>query len=501
MRAWIAAALMWGTPALAQVSPIAPFTGEFAEGFENFYTTEAVDCFQPTFGGHASVCAPNAALGGMNARYEIFGSGQCLFAARTGDRLGVSNDSWVEIDFDVPIREFGGYFGTHGDTGTVTFIFFDDQGAEIGRDSQPMSTACVWTWHGYELPQDQPAWTVRIRHSEHAGALVDMDDLRASTGCGLDDLDCDGSPAAQDCDDLDPRRTPGATEVCDGIDNDCDGQVPANELDGDLDGYAGCLDCDDENPDVYPGATEVCNGLDDDCSGVVDDGLSGAPLAVLQSGVCAGAEQVCDPNTGGWVEPDYTTLPDYEADESSCDGLDNDCDGLADNDLSDPPTTSFGDGVCAEVPQECDSTQGWVDPTDWQDLVDYEDPEVTCDGQDNDCDGQVDEGLEAPDGTLQDGVCAGSVKSCGGQDGWLEPDYEALSGYGDDTSCDTLDNDCDGRIDESCVPGGDTGGQDTGEPDDDGFLWSDLCGCQASPLGASPVWWVALAAVARRRRR
>ncbi len=82
--------------------------------------------------------------------------------------------------------------------------------------------------------------------------------------------------AGTDCNDTDPTIHPGASELCDGIDNDCDGIVPADEVDADGDGYMVCAgDCDDDDPNINPGATEICNGIDDDCDGEVDEGVSG----------------------------------------------------------------------------------------------------------------------------------------------------------------------------------------------------------------------------------
>ncbi len=77
-----------------------------------------------------------------------------------------------------------------------------------------------------------------------------------------------------DCDDTDAAINPGATEICDGLDNDCDGVIPADETDADGDGYMVCEnDCDDTDPVVNPGATEICNGIDDDCDGDIDEGV------------------------------------------------------------------------------------------------------------------------------------------------------------------------------------------------------------------------------------
>ncbi len=86
------------------------------------------------------------------------------------------------------------------------------------------------------------------------------------------DADGDGAmPCNGDCDDEDASVNPATPELpCDGIDNDCEPathDVP--ELDGDGDGYLLCEDCDDEDAAVHPGAEELCNGIDDDCDGVV----------------------------------------------------------------------------------------------------------------------------------------------------------------------------------------------------------------------------------------
>lgn len=112
---------------------------------------------------------------------------------------------------------------------------------------------------------------------------------------GLDsdaDNDLDGFTAAEDCDDTDPTIYPGADELCDGMDNDCDGSFDEDAVDarsffsdGDLDGFgnpdvevfscerspgfvADGTDCNDDEPEVNPGMAEVCNnGRDDDCNG------------------------------------------------------------------------------------------------------------------------------------------------------------------------------------------------------------------------------------------
>ena len=122
----------------------------------------------------------------------------------------------------------------------------------------------------------------------------DCDGLRAGEDCDdddpmstaiADDADCDGVTADADCDDGHATAYPGAPERCDGLDNDCDGVIPDDELDGDGDGHVACAedaalwqaadppdgfeDCDDDDPDVYLGAYERCDGLDNDCDGAI----------------------------------------------------------------------------------------------------------------------------------------------------------------------------------------------------------------------------------------
>lgn len=126
--------------------------------------------------------------------------------------------------------------------------------------------------------------------------VTDSDGLQNSASAvfqvvSLEDYDADRdgwTPRQMDCDDNNNTVHPGATELCDGLDNDCDSRTPIDSgtecYDDDGDNYCeappcvnangGLSDCDDAAPGIYPGAAEVPDGVDNDCDGVADDGLA-----------------------------------------------------------------------------------------------------------------------------------------------------------------------------------------------------------------------------------
>ena len=188
---------------------------------------------------------------------------------------------------------------------------------------------------------------------------------------------------------------------------------------------------------------------------------------------CIGNSPVCD----------YSAVPGFEAVEATCDGFDNDCNSLTDDDLVAPPTPKQL-GVCAPLTSACLGAAGWGAP-DPAKLPAYQTQESACDGLDNDCDGQTDEMAPAA-ALLQAGVCAGAQQSCQGSQGWQEPDYEKLLNYTADIDggCDGLDNDCDGKNDEDAVcPLWQLGGRGSGKvalsPDASQLAWVSMTGVHA----------------------
>ena len=191
---------------------------------------------------------------------------------------------------------------------------------------------------------------------------------------------------------------------------------------------------------------KTCDGVDDDQDGKIDEDAPTNVAATRLQGVCHVARLVC--NNGIWSEPDYLAIEGYNDEDVSCDGLDNDCDGVADESYLET-RTECGTGACAETGlARC--IQGRVVDTCIAGAA--AEADTSCDGVDDDCDGQVDESYAGVSIQCGSGVCTSmGMTNC--VEGVVQDDCQAgQRTAADDLTCDGLDDDCDGEVDEDYAP-------------------------------------------------
>jgi hypothetical protein len=291
------------------------------------------------------------------------------------------------------------------------------------------------------VPTCQPQQEICNGVDDNCNGQIDENVFRpCSSACGTGQEQCffsnDGNPANdwQNC--TAPQPT---GEICNGLDDDCDGFVDdgvptggacsANGCTGQLVCTGGTWVCNAPTP-----TTEICDGVDNDCNGLIDDGVTRAC-----SSACGTGQEQCVFSNDGDPTNDWQSCSAPQPSPEVCNGVDDDCNGAVDDNLGQGPACSIGGCtgkmVCIGGKMVCDA------PTPSSEI---------CDGLDNDCDGQIDENLIRPCMSK----CGFGTETCQFTDDgdptndWvnctaLQPEAEV---------CDGVDNDCNGVVDDN-VPG------------------------------------------------
>lgn len=294
-----------------------------------------------------------------------------------------------------------------------------------------------------------------------------------------------------DCNDADVKINPAATEICNGVDDNCDevvdegarisyyrdadGDGHGNESDVVLacaapEGYVSSkADCDDTDAAVNPAAEEVCNNTDDDCNGIIDDDLALVTYYEDHDGDGFGnpkrSGKACTA-PAGWVadgsDCDDTLAAVNPAAAEICNDIDDNCDGAVDEGalqafFEDADGDGHGNGEVHVT--ACEAPAGYVEvASDCDDAVatTYPGAEEICNGIDDNCNSQVDEGVQSayyPDADNDGyGSSVQNVQACTAPENHVTTntdcdDANAAVNPGVAETCNGIDDNCDGIVD------------------------------------------------------
>ncbi len=339
---------------------------------------------------------------------------------------------------------------------------------------------------------------VTVRTLDAAVEATSSDAARGDGGCvgtSCQVFDCPdgGVPSVCGCDapDSDEDGTPDCADECPSDRNkklvgSCG--CGASELDTDLDGTPDCSDKCSGKPDqryvpdtscgvgyckshnqastcvngvetqCKPGAPRsgtdsTCDGVDDDCDGQVDEDF-GMRSSSCGQGAC-GRTGTVSCVAGKQVDSCAVGAPSA-SDDASCNAIDDDCDGDVDEDYASKASTCAA-GACASSGVITCSSGKVVDSCSAKSPIASDD--TTCNNIDDDCDGQVDEDYEPAATKCGLGACASSGSTSCSQGKVVDSCKPNAQASDTDTSCDNIDDDCNGKVDDAFTSSGTTCGQ------------------------------------------
>ncbi len=257
-------------------------------------------------------------------------------------------------------------------------------------------------------------WIGRVDETE-TGCLAWTTDDGTVIIASPDDHDCDGDPGDVDCNDEDPTVGPSQPEICNNdINDDCDAETDEEE-DVDGDGVYNCEDCDDNNKFRFPGNTEVCDGIDNDCNQRCDDG----PLDFDGDDYTICDRKILSDGSCSDVNPAHNDCNDHDPEVhpgavETCNGVDDNCNEQCDEGFDQDHDTFTACGSRIDV---CDGTKDTdVDCAPENENAFPGNVPEWCDGVDNDCNG-VFYPATVPCYVSSESQCVIGTRSCGDAEG------------------------------------------------------------------------------------